>query len=108
MPEVSISIGGRQFEVSCQEGEEEHGNEVARLMCSFSICADVQRLGKGRKNDRASHTCDDQQKLSGDDENRRGESAHEEPHGSETNVSEQRVGGSSAGHFKIFVQLVLG
>jgi cell division protein ZapA len=32
MPEVSISIGGRQFEVSCQEGEEDYLHAAAKML----------------------------------------------------------------------------
>ena len=32
MPEVSISIGGRQFEVSCQEGEEDYLHSAAKML----------------------------------------------------------------------------
>ena len=32
MPEVEIQIGGRSFEVACQEGEEEYLRTAARLL----------------------------------------------------------------------------
>ena len=32
MPQVAISIGGRQFSVACQEGEEEYLNAAAALL----------------------------------------------------------------------------
>lgn len=32
MPEVSVSIGGRQFEVSCQEGEEQYLHSAAKML----------------------------------------------------------------------------
>ncbi|MFT6088878.1 cell division protein ZapA [Sulfitobacter sp.] len=32
MPEVTISIGGRQFEVACQEGEESYLHAAAKML----------------------------------------------------------------------------
>lgn len=32
MPEVRISIGGRQFEVACQEGEESYLHSAAKML----------------------------------------------------------------------------
>lgn len=32
MPEVTISIGGRQFEVACQEGEEHYLHTAAKML----------------------------------------------------------------------------
>ena len=32
MPEVSISIGGRQFEVACQDGEESYLHSAAKML----------------------------------------------------------------------------
>ncbi len=32
MPEVQVSIGGRQFEVACQEGEEHYLRTAAKLL----------------------------------------------------------------------------
>lgn len=32
MPEVVISIGGRQFEVACQEGEEKYLHSAAKML----------------------------------------------------------------------------
>jgi cell division protein ZapA len=32
MPEVAISIGGRQLEVSCQEGEEQYLHSAAKML----------------------------------------------------------------------------
>ncbi len=32
MPEISISIGGRQFQVACQEGEEQYLHSAAKML----------------------------------------------------------------------------
>ncbi|MGB7243329.1 MAG: cell division protein ZapA [Sulfitobacter sp.] len=32
MPEVTISIGGRRFEVACQEGEEQYLHSAAKML----------------------------------------------------------------------------
>lgn len=32
MPDVTISIGGRQFQVSCQEGEEDYLHAAAKML----------------------------------------------------------------------------
>jgi cell division protein ZapA len=32
MPEISISIGGRQFDVACQEGEEQYLQSAAKML----------------------------------------------------------------------------
>lgn len=32
MPEITISIGGRQFEVACQEGEEHYLQSAAKML----------------------------------------------------------------------------
>ena len=32
MPEITISIGGRQFEVACQEGEESYLHAAAKML----------------------------------------------------------------------------
>ncbi|MBR9766133.1 MAG: cell division protein ZapA, partial [Rhodobacteraceae bacterium] len=45
MPEVEISIGGRRFEVACQDGEE-HFLETAAGMLDREASALVQQTGR--------------------------------------------------------------
>ncbi len=50
MPEVEISIGGRYFEVACQEGEEHFLHSAAKLLDgeASSLTNQMGRLSEGR------------------------------------------------------------
>ena len=50
MPEVTISIGGRQFSVACQEGEENYLHAAAKMLDDeASVLSDqVGRMPEGR------------------------------------------------------------
>jgi cell division protein ZapA len=50
MPEVSISIGGRQFEVACQEGEEHYLHAAAQMLDeeAQALINQVGRMPEGR------------------------------------------------------------
>lgn len=50
MPEVEISIGGRFFEVACQEGEEQFLQSAARLLDAeaSTLSKQMGRLSEGR------------------------------------------------------------
>ncbi len=45
MPEVTITVGGRQFEVSCQDGEEHYLNAAAELLNSEAAVL-VNQIGR--------------------------------------------------------------
>ena len=50
MPEVEISIGGRYFEVACQEGEEHYLQAAAKLLDNeaSALTEQMGRLSEGR------------------------------------------------------------
>jgi len=50
MPEVKISIGGREFTVSCQEGEEHYLHSAASLLDTeaTALSAQIGRLPEAR------------------------------------------------------------
>ena len=50
MPEVNIEIGGRVFEVSCQEGEEHYLQSAAKMLDeeAQSLLQQVGRMPEGR------------------------------------------------------------
>ena len=50
MPEVEISIGGRFFEVACQDGEEHYLHSAAKLLDNEAktLTAQMGRLSEGR------------------------------------------------------------
>ncbi|MBT0956461.1 cell division protein ZapA [Alphaproteobacteria bacterium KMM 3653] len=50
MPEVDISIGGREFQVACQEGEDHFLKSAAALLDreATSLVAQIGRLPEGR------------------------------------------------------------
>ena len=39
MPEVTISIGGRNFDVACQDGEEQYLHSAAKMLDIFKTKA---------------------------------------------------------------------
>ena len=45
MPEVTITVGGRQFEVACQDGEEHYLNAAAELLNSEAAVL-VNQIGR--------------------------------------------------------------
>lgn len=50
MPEVHVSIGGREFEVSCQEGEEHYLHSAAALIDAEAsvLSAQIGRMPEAR------------------------------------------------------------
>lgn len=50
MPDVTISIGGRDFEVSCQEGEESYLKSAAKMLDeeARTLSDQVGRMPEGR------------------------------------------------------------
>lgn len=50
MPEIVISIGGRSFEVACQEGEEHYLKTAAKMLDEEAevLASQVGRLPEGR------------------------------------------------------------
>lgn len=50
MPEVEIEIGGRSFEVACQEGEEHYLKSAARMLDeeASALTAQIGRVPEGR------------------------------------------------------------
>jgi cell division protein ZapA len=50
MPEVEISIGGRSFEVACQEGEEHYLQSAARMLDNeaSTLTGQIGRLPEAR------------------------------------------------------------
>ena len=50
MPELSISIGGREFEVACQEGEEHFLESAARMLDGEAsvLVNQIGRMPEGR------------------------------------------------------------
>ncbi|WP_111734884.1 cell division protein ZapA [Roseovarius amoyensis] len=50
MPEVEIEIGGRSFEVACQEGEEHYLKSAARMLDeeTSALTAQIGRVPEGR------------------------------------------------------------
>jgi len=50
MPEVRITIGGRQFEVACQEGEESYLHSAAKMLDDEAqvLSDQVGRMPEGR------------------------------------------------------------
>ena len=51
MPDVTISIGGRQFQVSCQEGEEDYLHAAAKMLDDEAqvLSDQVGRMPEARK-----------------------------------------------------------
>jgi cell division protein ZapA len=50
MPEVTISIGGRNFEVSCQEGEESYLHSAAKMLDieAQTLASQIGRIPEAR------------------------------------------------------------
>lgn len=50
MPEVTVDIGGRRFDVACQEGEEQYLRAAAKLLDTEaqSIVRQIGRMPEGR------------------------------------------------------------
>jgi len=50
MPEISIAIGGRKFEVACQEGEESYLHSAAKMLDDEAqvLVDQVGRIPEGR------------------------------------------------------------
>ena len=50
MPELTITIGARQFQVACQTGEEPYLQAAAKMLDTEaqSVLADMQRLPEAR------------------------------------------------------------
>ena len=48
MPEIKLTIGGRDFEVACQEGEENFLTDAANLLNSQKLVSQLGRLSESR------------------------------------------------------------
>ncbi|GAB4386266.1 cell division protein ZapA [Albidovulum sp.] len=50
MPQVTISIGGREFEVGCQDGEEHYLRAAAKMLDTeaTALIAQIGRMPEGR------------------------------------------------------------
>ena len=48
MPEVEITIGGRSFEVACQEGEEQYLQAAARMLDASVLVDQIGRVPEAR------------------------------------------------------------